>query len=78
MLLPSLRWLIDIDKYHFAVPLCRGSSGFVQLAFDTVQGQQVAIKFMARGPGFNHEAVMRELLNQRACLGHPHIVGIKV
>lgn len=48
--------------------------------------QQVAIKFLARGPGFKTATVRHELANQRLCMWvggsnprpHPHIVQLLV
>ncbi len=57
---------------------CSGSSGFVELAVDMHTGEHVAVKFIARGEGFSHSSIQRELFNQRMCAGHPHIVQILV
>lgn len=56
----------------------RGSTGFVQLCEDLHTGQQMAIKFIPRGPDFNVAAVRSELANQHLCRGHPHIVQLLV
>ena len=55
----------------------RGTSGFVQLAYNLQTGEQCAIKFIERGHHMQR-IVARELLNQRMCALHPHIVQLKV
>lgn len=50
----------------------------MQLASDTVTGDCVAVKFIPLAKGFNAQSVGRELLNQRACAGHDHIVQLRV
>lgn len=65
---------------------CSGGSGFVLLCQDMQTLQQVAIKFLARGPGFKTATVRHELANQRLCMWvggsnprpHPHIVQLLV
>lgn len=62
----------------FPIP-CRGTSGFVQLALDLRTGQEVAIKFIHRGPGapqFDAQHITRELLNHRMVGRHPNIVQL--
>jgi hypothetical protein len=59
-------------------PSRRGACGFVQLALDTATGEAVAVKFISRTSGFNAQAAGRELLNQRACAGHRHVVQLQV
>ncbi len=62
----------------FPMP-CRGTSGFVQLALDLRTGQEVAIKFIHRGPGapqFDAQHITRELLNHRMVGRHPNIVQL--
>jgi hypothetical protein len=61
-----------------ACPCRRGACGFVQLAKDTVTGEPVAVKFISRTKGFNAQTAGRELLNQRACAGHSHVVQLQV
>lgn len=56
---------------------CSGTSGFVQLAYNLLTGEQVAIKFIERGIQMQR-IVARELLNHRMCALHPHIVQLKV
>ena len=58
--------------------LGRGASGFVQLALDRHTGKHVAIKFIRHGQGFESRIVARELINQRMCYAHPHIVQLQV
>ena len=55
----------------------RGTSGFVQLAYNMETGERVAIKFIHREPDVSHN-VTRELLNHRLCALHPHIIQLKV
>lgn len=49
----------------------------MQLAFNLETGEQVAIKFIERGPHIQR-TVARELLNHRLCALHPHIIQLKV
>ena len=49
----------------------------MQLAFNLQTGDQVAINFIERGAHMQR-IVARELLNQRLCALHPHIVQLKV
>ncbi|KAK9808869.1 hypothetical protein WJX72_005481 [[Myrmecia] bisecta] len=56
--------------------LNEGTFGFVQLARDKQMGQEVAIKFLERGAGISR-SVLREILNHRLCVVHPHIVQFK-
>ena len=50
----------------------------MQLALDHHTGKEVAIKFIRHGPGFESWIVARELINQRMCYAHPHIVQLQV
>jgi len=50
----------------------------VQLCEDLHTRQQMAIKFIPRGPAFDAAAVRSELANQHRCRGHPHIVQLLV
>ena len=50
----------------------------MQLALDHHTGKEVAIKFIRHGPGFESRIVARELINQRMCYAHPHIVQLQV
>ena len=58
--------------------ICRGTSGFVQLAENTETGEVVAIKFLERGGSASQRVIARELLNHRECALHPNIVQLKV
>ena len=58
--------------------MCRGASGFVQLAENTETGEIVAIKFLERGGNASQRVIARELLNHRECALHPNIVQLKV
>lgn len=53
-----------------------GTFGFVQLALDTYTNQEVAIKFLERGPGIS-KGVVREVRNHRLVSMHPHVVQFK-
>lgn len=55
----------------------RSVHSFVQLAVDGATGRQVAVKFLRRDT-LDATAVLREVQNQRACAGHPHIVQLLV
>lgn len=55
----------------------RGTSGFVQLAYNEQTGEQCAVKFIELGVQLQ-PVVVRELLNHRMCTLHPHIVQLKV
>lgn len=68
--------LRDSRKYAKIKDLNSGTSGFVQLAFNLETGEQVAIKFIERGPHIQR-TVARELLNHRLCALHPHIIQLK-
>lgn len=56
---------------------CSGVDSFVQLAVDTTNGEQVAIKFV-KLDRLDVHLVTREVVNQRACARHPHIVQLHV
>jgi serine/threonine-protein kinase SRK2 len=62
-------------RYQWLEDLSRGTFGFVQLAYDRVTRQQVAIKFIERGDKVT-KYVQREILNHRRLL-HPHIVEMR-
>ena len=62
-------------KYRKLKPLNEGGSGFVHLCMDKYTGEQVAIKYLPRGPHL--QGAERELLNLRACAINPHIVKYK-
>ena len=51
----------------------QGTFGFVELALDKATDTQVAVKFLERGPGVTR-STLREVLNHRLCVAHPHIV----
>lgn len=63
-------------RYRPIRDLNSGTFGFVQLALDTQTNEQVAIKFLERGSGVSKN-VLREILNHRLCIVHPHIVQFK-
>lgn len=64
-------------SYYMKVRNLReGSSGSVHLAVDLRFGNQVAIKFIPRGSN-SVQVVAREVLNQRLCFHHPHIVQFR-
>eukprot|EP00201_Polytomella_parva_P006872 CAMPEP_0175075364 /NCGR_PEP_ID=MMETSP0052_2-20121109/21954_1 /TAXON_ID=51329 ORGANISM="Polytomella parva, Strain SAG 63-3" /NCGR_SAMPLE_ID=MMETSP0052_2 /ASSEMBLY_ACC=CAM_ASM_000194 /LENGTH=356 /DNA_ID=CAMNT_0016344031 /DNA_START=37 /DNA_END=1108 /DNA_ORIENTATION=- len=67
--------LINHPVYHKIRDLSRGTFGFVQLCFDSRTNEEVAIKFLRRGPlqPKYHET---EILNHRQ-LRHPHVVEFK-
>jgi len=69
--------LFGHPRYRKLRSVNRGSHGFVQLALDMDTGNQVAIKFIPRGPNMQTKSILRELLNQRLCLQHPHIVQLE-
>lgn len=52
-----------------------GHFGKVVLALDLVEGEEVAIKFLPRGPGINHN-VEREIRNHKR-LQHHHVIQFK-
>lgn len=51
---------------------------FVHLALNKDTGQQVAIKFLVVDDELSGPAIMAELLAQRRCRQHPHIVQLQV
>lgn len=65
--------LKDHPKYRKVDDIATGASGFVQLAANKATNQQVAIKFVERGSS-SIKLVIREVLNQRLCFMHPHVV----
>ena len=50
----------------------------MQLALNKDTGQKVAIKFLELDEELSGPAVMAELLTQRRCRQHPHIVQLQV
>lgn len=62
-------------RYRKVKNLNRGAFGTVQLALDLWAGENVAIKFMERGPGMT-KYVERELVQHRM-LVHPHVIQFK-
>lgn len=56
----------------------RGNISFVQLALNKDTGQKVAIKFLELDEELSGPAIMAELLTQRRCRQHPHIVQLQV
>lgn len=62
-------------KYRLEKNLNEGHFGKVRLAYDTTTNEDVAIKFIPRGPTIS-EYVEREILNHRT-LCHPHIISFK-
>ena len=67
--------LVDHPRYRKIHDLNRGAFGFVILAQDLRVGEEVAIKFLPRGPRIN-ENVEREILNHKNLLHH-HVVQFK-
>lgn len=67
--------LLGHPRYSKVEDICRSVHSFVQLALDGATGRQVAIKFLRRDT-LDAAAVVREVQNQRACAGHPHIVQL--
>ena len=63
---------LSATKYRKLRALNEGGSGFVHLCMDKYTGEQVAIKYLPRGPHL--QGADRELLNLRACAVNPHIV----
>lgn len=63
-------------RYRRVQALNSGTFGFVQLALDTHTGQQVAIKFLERGPGIS-KGVVREVRNHLLVSMHPHVVQFR-
>ncbi|PNW73673.1 hypothetical protein CHLRE_13g568050v5 [Chlamydomonas reinhardtii] len=67
----------QVPRFQTLKFLGKGGQGFVQLAFDDVHKQRVAIKYIDRGwsRGF-YKYVLRETLNhqQLSLCKHPHIV----
>ncbi|KAL3143836.1 hypothetical protein ABBQ32_003661 [Trebouxia sp. C0010 RCD-2024] len=62
--------------YTLLKPLNEGTFGSVHLVLDRRTNEQVAMKFMERGPGVS-KSVLREILNHRLCVVHPSIVQFK-
>ncbi|KAK9816280.1 hypothetical protein WJX74_001869 [Apatococcus lobatus] len=73
---PGIVALAGQDRYEYVRDLSAGAHGFVQLAKDTTNHEQVAIKFLPRGEQTVNEYVLRELLHHRLLL-HPHIIQFK-
>ncbi|KAL4425747.1 hypothetical protein ABPG75_009763 [Micractinium tetrahymenae] len=63
-------------RYQKVQDLARGAFGFVVLALDRSTGEQVALKFIERGPQHINKYVEREIANHMK-LRHPHIVGLR-
>ncbi|KAK9790565.1 hypothetical protein WJX73_007374 [Symbiochloris irregularis] len=63
-------------RYRPLRDLNSGTFGFVQLALDTKTNEEVAIKFLERGANVS-KSVLREILNHRLCIVHPHIVQFR-
>ncbi|EFJ51207.1 hypothetical protein VOLCADRAFT_79817 [Volvox carteri f. nagariensis] len=75
---PSRAWdAFSAPRFQTIKFLGRGGQGFVQLAYDNLHKQSVAIKYIDRGwsRGF-YKYVLRETLNhqQLSLCKHPHIV----
>lgn len=62
--------------YTLLKPLNEGTFGSVHLVLDRRSNEQVAMKFLERGPGVS-KSVLREILNHRLCVVHPSIVQFK-
>lgn len=62
-------------RYETIRPLNKGAYGFVLLAKDTSNSEELAIKFLPRGPRIN-KYVEREILNHRKLL-HNHVIQFK-
>ncbi|GLC56192.1 hypothetical protein PLESTB_001078300 [Pleodorina starrii] len=76
--LPQPTWdTLTAPRFQTLKFLGKGGQGFVQLAYDNLHKQRVAIKYIDRGwsRGF-HKYVLRETLNhqQLSLCKHPHIV----
>ena len=56
----------------------RGNVSFVQLALNKDTGKKVAVKFLELSGDLDARAVMAELLAQRRCRLHPHIMQLQV
>lgn len=67
--------LVDHPRYQKVSKLNKGAFGFVYLAKDTLANEEVAIKFLPRGPRVN-KRVEREVLNHKNLLHH-HVVQFK-
>lgn len=67
--------LLNHPKYKKLKDINRGAFGVVVLAEERTSGEQVAIKFIKRGPKVT-KYVLREILNHRSLI-HPHIVQFK-
>ena len=73
---PLVEPLEQHPRYRKIKDLNEGTFGFVQLALDLHNSQQVAIKFIERGAGVS-KSVLREILNHRLCVVHPNIVQFR-
>lgn len=62
-------------RYRYVQDLSSEAHSFVQLAIDMRTNERVAIKYLRRNR-LDAEEVTREVMNQRACAGHPHIVQL--
>ncbi|KAL4855058.1 Serine/threonine-protein kinase SRK2A [Chlorella vulgaris] len=68
--------LHDHVRYQQVGDLGGGAHGRVLLAHDNVTSQQVALKFVKRGPDHINKYVLREIVNQLK-LRHPHIISLQ-
>lgn len=71
------RLITTYGRYHKLHDLNQGAHGVVELALDMKTGEQVAIKFIRRGHNMKTTHILREVLNQRLCAHHPHIVHLR-
>eukprot|EP00898_Chlorokybus_atmophyticus_P008635 jgi/Chlat1/8773/Chrsp90S08126 len=65
----------DANRYQFIQEIGKGNFGVTCLMLDKLTGENVAVKFIERGPRID-ENVCREVLNHRK-LRHPNIVQFK-
>lgn len=68
--------LQDASGLRTVRELQRGSSGVIVLAEDQDGNGQVAVKLMPRDSQ-SSPAMQREILTQRSCLMHPHVIQFK-
>ncbi|KAL4452722.1 hypothetical protein ABPG75_008384 [Micractinium tetrahymenae] len=62
-------------RYEKVRYLNKGGFGQVVLAVDNKTGEQVALKFIPRGPEHINKYVEREIINHMK-LHHPHIIAL--